>query len=69
MLPPKPWWDAGREKFAQLKASFYRFEWENIQSLAKLQQRRMQLSVTISGNSAYVATELGECEVAWVQLT
>ena len=65
----KPWWDAGREKFAQLKASFYRFEWESIQSLAALQQRTMQLSVTISGNSAYVATELGECEVAWVQLT
>jgi uncharacterized protein YaeQ len=65
----KPWWDAGREKFAQLKASFYRFEWESIQSLATLQQRTMQLSVTISGNSAYVATELGECEVAWVQLT
>jgi hypothetical protein len=28
----------------------------------------MQLSVTITGNSAYVATELGECEVSWVPL-
>jgi len=64
----KPWWDAGREKFAQLNASFYRFEWGSIQSLAKLQQRTMQLSVTISGDSAFVATELGECEVAWVRL-
>ena len=65
----KPWWDAGREKFTQLKASYYRFDWQSIQALAKLQQRTMQLSVTISGNSAYVATELGECEVAWEALT
>jgi uncharacterized protein YaeQ len=65
----KPWWDAGREKFTQLQASFYRFDWESIQALARLQQRTMQLSVTISGNSAYVATELGECEVAWEVLT
>ena len=64
----KPWWDAGREKFAQLKASFYRFDWESIQALARLQQRTMQLSVTISGDSAFVATELGECEVGWVVL-
>ena len=64
----KPWWDSGRDKFTQLNASFYRFEWESIQALARLQQRTMQLSVTISGNSAYVATELGECEVGWVVL-
>jgi uncharacterized protein YaeQ len=24
------WWEQGRDKFAQLKCSFYRFEWENI---------------------------------------
>ena len=64
----KPWWDAGRDKFTQLNASLYQFEWESIQALARLHQRTMQLSVTISGDSAYVATELGECEVAWVEL-
>ena len=64
----KPWWDAGRDKFTQLNASFYQFEWESIQVLARLHQRTMQLSVTISGDSAYVATELGECEVGWVEL-
>lgn len=65
----KPWWDTGREKFTQLNASFYRFEWESIQALARLQQRTMKLSVTISEESAYVATESGECEVGWVALT
>ena len=63
-----PWWEQGRNKFALLNADFYRFEWENIQSLAALYQRTMQLSVTITGNSAYIATELGECEVSWEPL-
>jgi uncharacterized protein YaeQ len=62
------WWEQGRDKFAQLECSFYRFEWKNIQALAALYQRTMQLSVTISGNSAFVATELGECEVSWEPL-
>lgn len=64
-----PWWEQSQDKFAQLKdCYFYRFEWANIQDLAALYQRTMQLSVTITGNSAYVATELGECEVSWVPL-
>ena len=62
------WWDQGRKKFETLKASFYRFQWENIQSLAALHQRTMDISVTITGDSAYIATELGECEVPWEPL-
>jgi uncharacterized protein YaeQ len=62
------WWNQGREKFKALKASIFRFDWESIQSLAALQQRTMDMSVTISGDSAYVATELGECEVSWERL-
>jgi uncharacterized protein YaeQ len=63
------WWDQGREQFKQLKATFYRFEWEAVQALASLQQRTMQLSVTISENSAFIATESGECEVSWELLS
>ena len=59
------WWDQGQAKFKQLDADFYRFDWPSIQALAELVQRTMDLSVTITGDSAYVATELGECEVAW----
>jgi uncharacterized protein YaeQ len=62
------WWDQGREQFTQLKAAFYRFDWESVQAMAKLQQRTMQLSVTISENSAFIATELGECEVSCMLL-
>ena len=62
------WWGQGREKFERLKASIFRFQWENIQSLAALQQRTMSISITITGDSAYIATESGECEVSWVAL-
>ena len=48
-----------------LPVSVYKFEWEEIQALAELVQRTMDMSVSITGDSAYVATELGECEVGW----
>ena len=63
------WWEQGRDQFVKLNASYFQFEWVNIQKLAGLHQRTMQLSLTITGNSAYVATGLGECEVHWAQLT
>ena len=59
------WWDQGKAKFKQLNASIYRFQWKSIQSLASLVQRTMDFSITITGDSAYVATELGECEIPW----
>ena len=62
------WWDQAQDKIKQLKASIYRFDWLNVQALAALVQRTMEISVTITGDSAYVATELGECEVNWEQL-
>lgn len=62
------WWSQGQEKFSTLKVSIFQFPWESIQSLATLVQRTMDLSVTITDESAYIATELGECEVSWVTL-
>ncbi len=62
------WWSQGQTKFSRLKASFFRFDWPGIQTLAGLVERTMDLSVTITGDSAYVATGLGECEVSWETL-
>lgn len=62
------WWDHAQTKFSELKASVFQFEWEKIQSLAALVQRTMDCSVTITGDSAYVATESGECELSWATL-
>jgi len=59
------WWQQGQSKFKQLNVSVFRFDWESVQSLARLVERTMDCSVTITGDSAYVATQLGECEVPW----
>lgn len=62
------WWEQGQSKFKQLDASFYRFPWESIQTLATLVERTMDISVTITGDSAYVAADSGECDIAWETL-
>lgn len=59
------WWELGRPRFAELSAAVFQFEWESIKTLATLVQRTMDISVTITGDSAYVATDSGECEVDW----
>ena len=63
------WWDQDASKFNQLAASYYRFEWSDILTLAQLVERTMDFSVTITDDSAYIATNLGECEVPWIQLS
>ncbi len=62
------WWQQGQEKFGEFKVSIFRFPWESIQSLAALQKRTMDISVTITADSVYIATESGECEVSCVPL-
>ncbi|WP_297325804.1 YaeQ family protein [Nitrosomonas sp.] len=62
------WWIQEREKFSQLTALIFQFQWKDIQALTKMVQRTMDISVTITENSAYVATESGECEVSWAPL-
>ncbi|MBX3617054.1 YaeQ family protein [Nitrosomonas sp.] len=62
------WWTQEQAKFAVLTATLFRFDWPQIQTLAKLAQRTMDISVTIIGESAFVAAESGECEVSWVTL-
>lgn len=62
------WWNQEQVKFKKLTVSIFQFQWKNVQLLATLAQRTMDLSVTITGDSAYVAAELGECEVFWVPL-
>ncbi|MBN2647679.1 MAG: YaeQ family protein [Thiotrichales bacterium] len=62
------WWQQGESQFRQFNADFYRFNWEEIQTFAALLERTMDFSVTLSGNSAYIATAKGECEVHWATL-
>ena len=62
------WWQQAQKKISQLKVSVYQFDWDIIQTLAGQVERTMDISISISGDSAYVATETGECEVNWLTL-
>lgn len=62
------WWEQGRSKFAMLKASIFRFDSQSVKAFAALIERTMDVSITITGNSAFIAADLGECEVAWESL-
>jgi len=62
------WWQQSQAKFSQLSVSFFQFPWQSIQDLTQLVERTMTMSVTITGDSAYVAAEQGECEVSWLAL-
>ena len=62
------WWQQNQSKMAMLNASVYRFDAASIEAFAKLLERTMDYSVTITGDSAYIATQQGECEVAWETL-
>ncbi|WP_028862963.1 YaeQ family protein [Psychromonas aquimarina] len=57
------WWKQSQADFAAVDVEVYQFQFEQIQALAKLLKRSMDLSLTISGDSLYAAAELGECEV------
>ncbi|TQV87637.1 YaeQ family protein [Aliikangiella coralliicola] len=62
------WWEQSKNKVKQLSVSVLQLDWESIQSLVKHVQRTMNFSVTITGESAFIASETGECEVNWVTL-
>jgi uncharacterized protein YaeQ len=59
------WWDQGKSKFGMLKADIFRFNHNEIEALTEMLARTMDLSVTITGQSAYVAGKHGEVEVNW----
>ena len=62
------WWHQRRAGFAALPVSIYQFQWQGVQALAGLVQRSMAISMTITGDCAYIAAGAGTCEVSWVPL-
>ena len=59
------WWQQSKDKLSQLEANIYQFNWPDIENLASMIDRTMDLSVSISDQSAYIATAKGECQVPW----
>lgn len=62
------WWAKSKSKLATLNVSVIQFEPEEVSTLAALVQRTMDFSVTISGETLYLSTALGECELSWKTL-
>jgi len=62
------WWNQNQENFKLFSASVTRFNWEGIQALAKLLERTMDMSISISGDSIYFSDAQGECEVTCEEL-
>jgi len=62
------WWQKEQDRFQKLDVSVDQFQWPGVQALAQLVQRTMDFSVMISGESVYVSTGRGECEVPWLTL-
>ncbi len=62
------WWEQLNLQRSRLPVEVFRIDWDAIAGLAALVERTMTMSVTITNDSAYIATERGECEVAWVAL-
>ena len=57
------WWSQNQKQFAELDVAVYRLEWKAVQALASQLGRNIDLSVSISGGSAFVATAGGEYEL------
>ena len=62
------WWKQLVNKAQKLNISVFQFDWEEIKELTSFVQRTMDVSISITGESAYIATETGESEVNWTQL-
>lgn len=59
------WWQQEQAQFADLAAQVFQLPWQGVQQLARLAQRTMDFSVTITEGTAFFSTADGDCEIAW----
>lgn len=62
------WWQQNANKLNLLEAAVYQFDNQAIETFATLVKRTSDLSIMLTGNSAYISTENGDCEVEWKEL-
>lgn len=62
------WWQQERLFFDKLNINVNQFEWLQIQALASLVERTMELSITISENTFFVASAKGNVEADCINL-
>lgn len=59
------WWKQSQDQFSALPLQVLQFEWDDIKSLSKHLVRKMDLSITLSAQTAYVALQDEQVEVNW----
>ncbi len=58
------WWEQCKNKIKQYKnVQAYQFDWQQVVVLATFSKRTMNWSLTISGDTLYIAAEDQECEL------
>lgn len=62
------WWAKNSDKFSVLDAQFFQIPWDDVQALAALVQRTMDLSLTLSEGTAYFSADDNSCELPITQL-
>jgi len=55
------WWEQLHLARSGVAAEVYRLQWDSVVVLAQMLERTMVMSVTITNDSAYIATEGDEC--------
>jgi uncharacterized protein YaeQ len=64
------WWEQSKDKVNPFdNVKFYQFDWQQTQTLATLAARTMDWSLSISGDTVYIATDSDECELVIRELT
>jgi len=59
------WWRQSQEQFSTLPVQVLQFEWEAIQAFSKHLSRTMDVSITLTGETAYVALQDDQHEINW----
>jgi uncharacterized protein YaeQ len=62
------WWNLEASKLDSDKLAVFQLPWLEVKALAALVERTMDISVTLSGDSIYVATAQGEQEITLTAL-
>lgn len=59
------WWKQSQAQFSTLPIEVYQLEWQEMQTLSQHLSRTMDFSITLTGESAYVALKTIQAEVNW----
>jgi uncharacterized protein YaeQ len=64
------WWQQSKDKvLAYRNVQFYQFDWQQTQVLATFVERTMDWSLSISGDTVYIAADTQECEITICELS